>query len=104
MNLTEVTLGLIVGVVVGVADFSFARSIAAMIRPSNIRLMQAVMLGGFILRMGLIGVTLWLLSRSGGIDFLAVCIGLVSSFTIMTVGHAVMAIKKSARERAGASK
>ena len=104
MNISEVVVGLIVGSAIGIADFSFAKSMASAIRPSNVRLTQAVMLGGFIFRLGLIGVTLWLLSRSGGINFTAVCIGLVSAFTAMTVGHAVKVVKKSARKRAGASK
>ena len=52
MNPLHVIIGLGVGIAVGAMDFSLSRSIAAMIRPSNARAMQAVMLGGFIFRLG----------------------------------------------------
>ena len=72
MNISEIVVGLTVGVIIGVMDFSLAKSMASMIRPSNVRLVQTVMLGGFIFRLGLIGVVLWLLTRSGGINFVSV--------------------------------
>jgi ABC-type enterochelin transport system permease subunit len=97
MNLTHVIIGLVVGIVIGAMDFSLARSIAAMIRPGNARALQAVMLGGFTFRLGLIGITLWLLSRSGGISFVAVCVGLTGAFTVLTLGHAIRSYGGTAR-------
>jgi len=103
MNLSHIIIGLVVGVGLGAIDFSFSRSMAAMIRPSSTRAVQAVLLGGFIVRLGLIGVTLLLLSRSGGISFSAVCVGLVSAFTILTIGHAIKAYSGTVRIRRQAS-
>lgn len=105
MSLTHVIIGLGVGIAVGAMDFSLARSIAAMIRPSNARAMQAVMLGGFIFRLAAIGTVLWLLSRSGGISFAAVCVGLTGAFTVLMLGHAlktysgIVRIRKQASDR-----
>jgi hypothetical protein len=97
MNLTHIVIGLIVGIAIGAMDFSLARSIAAMIRPTNTRAVQAVLMGGFVVRFGLIGIVLFLLSRSGGISFVAVCIGLTGAFTVLTLGHAVRSYSGSSR-------
>ena len=97
MNMSHIVVGLMVGTAIGAIDFSLARSMAAMVRPSSARFMQAILLGGFAFRLGLIGVVLWLLSRSGGINFMAVCIGLVLTFTAMTIGHAVTVFRNTAR-------
>ena len=91
MNLSHVIIGLLVGGAIGAMDFSLARSIAAMIRPNNARAMQAVMMGGFVIRIGLVGTALWLLSRAGGISFIAVCVGLVGAFTVLILVHAIKA-------------
>jgi uncharacterized membrane protein len=103
MNVTHVLIGLAVGIVIGAMDFSLARSVAAMVRSGDARAIQAVMVGGFVVRLGLIGITLWLLSRSGGINFVAVCIGLTGAFTVMTLAHAVKANSSAARIRKQAS-
>ncbi len=103
MNPLHVIIGLGVGIAVGAMDFSLSRSIAAMIRPSNARAMLAVVLGGFIFRLGAIGIVLWLLSRSSGISFVAVCVGLTGVFTILTLAHAIKAHSGTARIRKQAS-
>ena len=99
MNVSHIVIGLIVGIAIGAIDFSLARLMASMIRPSNARTMLSVMLGGFVVRFGLIGVTLFLLSRSGGISFVAVCIGLIGAFTVLTLGHALKSYGGGARIR-----
>jgi len=103
MNPLHVIIGLGVGIAIGAMDFSLSRSIAAMFRPSNARAMQAVVLGGFIFRLGAIGIVLWLLSRSSGISFVAGCGGLTGVFTILTLGHAIKAHSGTARIRKQAS-
>jgi hypothetical protein len=70
-------------------DFSLAKSIASKVRPSNARAMPSVMVGSFVVRFALIGAVLLVLSRSGGISFVAVCIGLIGAFTVLTLAHAV---------------
>jgi len=87
MNVSHVIIGLVVGIAIGAMDFSLARSIASMIRPTNARTIQAVLLGGFVVRFGLIGLALFMLSRSDGISFIAVCIGLTGAFTVLTLGQ-----------------
>jgi hypothetical protein len=97
MNVSHVIIGLIVGIAIGAMDFSLARSIASMIRPTNTRAVQAVLLGGFVVRFGLIGLALFLLSRSDGINFIAVCIGLLGTFTVLTLGHVVKSYSGTSR-------
>ena len=99
MNFSEIIIGLVVGIAIGAMDFSLAKSVAMMIRPANARAILAVMIGGFALRIVLIGTALWLLSRSGGISFIAVCIGLTGVFTILTLGHTIRAASGTARMR-----
>ncbi len=103
MNVSHILIGLAVGIVIGAMDFSLARSIASVVRSGNARAIQAVMVGGFVVRLGLIGITLWLLSRSGGISFVAVCIGLTGAFTTMTLAHAIKSHNSAARIRRQAS-
>lgn len=97
MNVPHVLIGLIVGIALGAMDFSLARSITLMIRPTNARTVQAVLLGGFVVRFGLIGIALLLLSRSEGISFIAVCIGLVGTFTVLTLGQVVKSYSGTSR-------
>ena len=99
MNLSEIIIGLVVGIAIGAMDFSLARSVASMIRPTNARAVLVVMIGGFALRIAMIGTALWLLSRSGGISFAAVCLGLTGAFTVLTLGHTVRAYSGTARIR-----
>ncbi len=103
MNVLHVAIGLAVGIVIGAMDFSLAKSIASVVRSGNARAIQVLMVGGFLFRLGLIGITLWVLSRSGGISFIAVCIGLTGAFTVMTLAHAVKANSAAARIRKQAS-
>ncbi|GAB4334868.1 MAG: hypothetical protein Kow0099_07160 [Candidatus Abyssubacteria bacterium] len=88
----QVILGIAVGIFIGAMDFSLARSIAALIRPSNAHAGQTVILAGFIIRLGLIGFLLWTLSRADDINFLAVCVGLTGSFTVLTVKHSLKSL------------
>ncbi len=103
MNVLEIAIGLAAGVIIGAMDFSLAKSIATVVRSGNVRAIQILMVGGFIVRLGLVGITLWLLSRSGGISFVAVCIGLTGAFTVMTLAHAFKANSAAARIRKQAS-
>ena len=103
MNASHIVVGLIVGIIIGALDFSLARSLASMVRSGNARAMQAVMMGGFIFRLGLIGITLWLLSHSSGISFLAVCVGLTGAFTVLIFVHAVRSYSGTVRIRKQAS-
>ena len=103
MNVSEIVIGLAVGIAIGAMDFSLAKSIAMMIRPANARAILAVMIGGFALRIALIGTALWFLSRAGGISFIAVCIGLTGVFTFLTLGHTIRATSGTARMRKQAS-
>ncbi len=99
MSSTHTIIGLAVGIFIGAMDFSLARSIAMMIRSAEVRVAQAVMLGGFVFRLGAIGILLWTMSRASNISFVAVCIGLVSSFTILTLGQAVRGYTGTARTK-----
>jgi hypothetical protein len=80
-------------------DFSLARSIASLIRPSNVRAGQAIVLGGFVLRFGAIVILLWTLSRTSDVNFLAVCIGLIVTFTALTVWQGLRSLINAGRER-----
>ncbi|RJP18361.1 MAG: hypothetical protein C4520_14640 [Candidatus Abyssobacteria bacterium SURF_5] len=85
MNVVPVIVGLAVGIAAAAMDFSLAKSIASLIRPSTIRYGQAIVLGGFVFRFGFIGLLLWTLSRASNVNFVAACIGLVGTFTVLTI-------------------
>jgi hypothetical protein len=56
-------IGLGVGIIAAVMDFSLAKSITSLIRPSTVKYGHAIVLGGFFFRFGFIGLLLWTLSR-----------------------------------------
>jgi succinate-acetate transporter protein len=99
MSISEIGIGLGVGIVIGAMDFSLARSVASIIKSASARAVQAVILGGFIVRLGLITAVLWLLSISSGINFVAVCIGLTGTFTALTLGQAIKAKTIKAKKK-----
>lgn len=92
MDAMPAIVGLAVGIAVAAMDFSLAKSIISLIRPSTIQYGQAIVLGGFIFRFGFIGILLWVLSRTDSINFLAVCIGLVGMFTALTIAQVVRSV------------
>ena len=85
MEVQPVIIGLAVGIIAAAMDFSLAKSIASLIRPSTVAYGQAIILGGFLLRFGFIGLLLWTLSRASNVNFMAACIGLVGMFTMLTI-------------------
>ncbi len=95
---SQVILGVVVGFFIGAMDFSLARSISALVRPSNAHMGQAIILAGFIVRLGAIGILLWTLSQADNISFLAVCVGLTGSFTALTLRHSIRSLH-AGRER-----
>lgn len=99
MITTPTIVGLTVGVIIGAMDFSLAKAVASMVRPSNARAAQAVIMAGFMFRLGVIGVLLWTLSRASNVNFLAACIGLTGAFTVLTLSQALRSIAGAGRER-----
>lgn len=97
MNIGHTGIGLAVGVLLGAMDFSLAKSISALVHPSNGRLTMAIMMSGFIFRIGVIGFLLWTLYRANNISFMAVCVGLLAAFTVLTLRHAVRAFTGNVR-------
>ncbi len=89
MSASHIMVGLAVGVAIGAMDFSLAKSITAMLSSLNPRTGRAVILIGFIFRLGAVAVLLWTISRADNISFLAVCAGLTGSFTLLTLRQAV---------------
>lgn len=98
MSISPTVLGLAVGIMMGAMDFSLAKSITSLIRPSNIHAAQAIIMGGFVVRLGLIGIVLWTLSRTSAVNFLAVCVGLTGTFTLFTLGQAVRSFVGAGRQ------
>ena len=97
MNITHIIVGLAVGIAIGAMDFSFARSITGMVRTANVRTVQAVMVSGFLFRIAAIGVVLWVISHAGRTLFMAVGVGLLATFTVLTLGHAIRSFTGSVR-------
>jgi uncharacterized membrane protein len=97
MNIMHIILGLTVGIIIGAVDFSLAKSISALVRPGNARAAQAIMIGGFLFRISAIGFLLWTLSSAGNISFVAVCVGLTGTFTVLTLAYSVKAFLGSAQ-------
>jgi hypothetical protein len=85
-------LGLTVGIMIGAMDFSLAKGVASMIKASNARSGQAIIMAGFMFRLAVIGILLWMLSRASNVSFLAVCIGLTGAFTVLTLRHALRSL------------
>ncbi len=100
MNIAHTVVGLILGVMIGAMDFSIARSLAFMIRASNLRIAQGIVLFGFLFRFTAIGFILWTLHRASDVNFVAVCIALTITFTALALLQAVKTYSgNSARER-----
>ncbi|MBI5117082.1 hypothetical protein HZA56_11465 [Candidatus Poribacteria bacterium] len=83
--MSPMVLGLAVGIVIGVMDFSLARSFASLVRPSTMKIAMAIVVGGFLVRLTAIGFMLWLLSHATNVSFTSACAGLVGSFTVLTL-------------------
>ena len=98
MNSAHTILGVAVGIVIGAMDFSLAKGIASMIRLSNARAAQALIMGGFVLRLGAIGILLWTMSRATNLSFLGVCVGLTSTFTVLILWQAFRSFTNAGRE------
>jgi hypothetical protein len=98
VNAAHTILGVAVGIVIGAMDFSLARGIASMIRVSNARAAQALIMGGFVLRLGAIGILLWTMSRATNLSFPAVCVGLTGAFTVLIVWQAFRSFTDAGRE------
>ena len=99
MNLAHTAVGLILGIMIGAMDFSLARSLAFLIRSSNLRIAQGIILFGFLFRFTAIGFILWTLHRASNVNFVAVCIGLTITFTALALLQAVRSYSNSGRER-----
>lgn len=99
MQAMPAILGLAVGIVIGAMDFSLAKSITSLIRPSTIKYGQAIVLGGFLFRFGCIALLLWTLSRADNVNFVAACIGLVGTFTVLTLWQVLRAVAVGPRRR-----
>jgi hypothetical protein len=97
MNVPPVVLGLVIGVVIGAMDFSLARSITSLIRPSNAKAAQAIIVAGFAFRLAAVGILLWTLSRATDVNFVAVCIGLTGTFTFFTLRQAFISAGHTSR-------
>ena len=89
MNAAHVIIGAAVGIIIGAMDFSLASGFASLVRSSNPRVAQAVVATGFVFRLGAIGILLWILSRASNVSFLAVCVGLTGSFTVLMLRQAL---------------
>ena len=92
MSVTHMIIGLAIGIAVGAMDFALAKSLATITRLVNPRTAQAILVGGFIFRIGAIGILLWTMSRATNINFMAVCVGLLTTFTVLTFGHAIRSV------------
>lgn len=90
--------GLVAGITIAAVDFSMAKSITGLIRPSNARFGQVIILGGFLFRFAFIGILLWTLSRASNVNFLAACIGLVGAFTALTLWQVIRALTVAGRQ------
>lgn len=98
MSVTNTVVGLAVGIGIGAMDFSLAKSINALVRPSNAHAAQAIVLAGFMVRFGAIGILLWTLSRASNVGFVAVCVGLTGTFTMLAVQHALKTFGNKVQE------
>jgi lysylphosphatidylglycerol synthetase-like protein (DUF2156 family) len=92
-------IGATVGIVAAAMDFSLAKSITSLIRPSTIQYGHAIVLGGFVLRFGFIGLLLWTLSRASNVNFVAACIGLIGTFTVLTIWQVFHTLGIGVRQR-----
>lgn len=92
MNVMHMIISLLIGTAIGTMDFTMAKSITRIVRLVNPRTGQAILVAGFTLRMGAIGILLWTMSRANNVNFLAMCIGLLAAFTVLTLGHAIKSI------------
>ncbi len=97
MNIMHIIVGLAVGIAIGAMDFSLARSIATMIRTAKVRTVQVIMVSGFMFRIVAIGIVLWVVSHADKSIFMAVCVGLLVTFTILTLGHAIRSFTGTVR-------
>jgi lysylphosphatidylglycerol synthetase-like protein (DUF2156 family) len=92
-------IGLVVGILAAAMDFSLAKSIMSLIRPSTVKYGQAIVLGGFFFRFGFIGLLLWTLSRASNVNFVAACIGLVGAFTVLTIWQVFRTLGNGVRQQ-----
>ena len=92
MNVTHTIIGLAIGIAIGVIDFTVAKSLMTIVRLVSPRTAQAVLVSGFIFRIGAIGVLLWTMSRATNISFMAVCVGLLAAFTVLALGHTIKSL------------
>jgi uncharacterized membrane protein len=92
-------IGLGVGIIAAVMDFSLAKSITSLIRPSTVKYGHAIVLGGFFFRFGFIGLLLWTLSRASNVNFMAAGIGLVGTFTMLTILQVARSVATGARRQ-----
>ena len=97
MNSMHIIIGLVAGIAIGAMDFSLARSIAKMVRTANVRTVQIIMVSGFMFRIVAIGIVIWVISHAGKSIFMAVCVGLLVTFTILTLGHAIRSFTGTVR-------
>jgi hypothetical protein len=97
MEMLPVVVGFCVGCIIAAMDFSLAKSIISLIRPSTVAYGQAIVLGGFLFRFGFIGLLLWTLSRAENVNFTAACIGLVGTFTALTLVQVLRALATGGR-------
>jgi uncharacterized membrane protein len=92
-------VGLAMGIAIGVMDFTLAKSVTKIVRLVNLRTGQAILVSGFIFRMGAIGILLWTMSRASTVNFMAVCVGLLSAFTVLALVHTIRAYTDTVRVR-----
>jgi uncharacterized membrane protein len=99
MDVIPAIVGLAVGMVIAAMDFSLAKSIMTLIRPSTVKYGQAIVLGGFLFRFGFVGILLWTLSRAHNVNFVAACIGLVGMFTVLTILQVARSVGMGVNQR-----
>ena len=90
--MTHTIVGLAVGIALGVMDFTLAKSVIRVVGLVSLRTGQAIMVSGFIFRIGAIGILLWIMSRAGNISFIAVCVGLLAAFTVLALVHTLKSL------------
>lgn len=99
MNEMDTIVSLALGIAIGAMDFTLAKSVTKIVRLVNLRAGQAILLSGFIFRIGAIGVLLWTMSRASNINFMAVCVGLLGAFTVLALGHGIKIYTGTVRVR-----